>query len=628
MTIQASELTLDHLMHISTKPGINLTDLNFTLMSMEAWGFLRKDLITALGVQRAKRFLLRYAYNCGAHEARMLKDKINWKDDMEWLLAGSKMHSLTGRSLSYPEEFYVDLEKKTFNVSGYWIDSYEAKQHLEHFPMHSEPICYFLIGYASGYTSACVGKKIIFKEVKCRGKGDDHCSYIGKTVEEWGDDISEELLFYVDDDMSGELDQMYRKVELEKERFRIGSSLSRNLTTAMLKGEGFPAFAELLGKSLHCPVLIENSNFKLLAQYGDNPGMTDYMSAENFWPSEYETAALNHIIVTDLKDKTFKLLTTSIVVRNQVHGYITIALDQKSDDFHEDLLERVATIAALYLQNERIALETEQRLKGELVEQLLNDDGTEVGEIHNRLSSLGYNLTEPHYIMHIDINNPTIEEDNTTNDKYMRIRNQLTTSIQNADDQYNMLILTKLNTIQVIVAKKWIENQRTTIKKFGEKLLGQVVSSDRQICIGISNETRKLSDFNTKAQEAKKAVELAKYRTSKSEIVLSNELGHLTLFLNAREPAELEAFAKGKLSPVLEYDEKRNSELLQTLFYYSQNEFNLHKTAREMSISISGMRYRIQQIEDLLYTDLSDSNSRFEIQIALQIFLTLGRIQM
>ena len=118
MTIQASELTLDHLMHISTKPGMNLTDLNFTLTSMEAWGLLRKDLITALGVQRAKRFLLRYAYNCGAHEARMLKDKINWKDDMEWLIAGSKMHSLTGRSLSYPEEFYVDLEKKTFLVTG------------------------------------------------------------------------------------------------------------------------------------------------------------------------------------------------------------------------------------------------------------------------------------------------------------------------------------------------------------------------------------------------------------------------------------------------------------------------------------------------------------------------------
>ncbi|ARF17112.1 XylR N-terminal domain-containing protein [Sporosarcina ureae] len=626
MKLKASELTLNDLLTISTKLGEGLQDLNFGLTSMDGWAVLRADLINALGIQRAKRFILRYAYRSGMHEARILKEKIKWENDLEWLIAGSKMHDLTGRSLSYPDKFNVDIEKGQFNVCGYWIDSSEVKQHLEHFPMHVEPICYFLIGYASGYTSECLGKRIIFKEVKCKGKGDDHCSYIGKTVEEWGDEISEELLYYEDEDMSGELDQMYRKVERQKERLETGYSLSRNLTKVMLQGGGFTEFAEILGKSLHCPVLIENMNYEVLGKNGDNPGMEKNMSARNFWDESNES--IPEFVETELKDKTFKLLTTPIILENKIYGFITIALNKKSDNYHIDLLERVAVVVALYMQNQRVAIETEQRLKGELLEQLLNGKSTDVGDVFNRFSYLGYDLKQPHYIIYIEINDRMINEEDNLNYDYLRIRRQLTSLFQN-ENKYtsNVPVLTKLNTVQTIVPQQFLENEKVTIQEFGERLLKNIDVQEKQICIGISDKTEKITDFNNRAKEAKKAVELAKFRSRDSGVILSSELGNLTLFLNAREPKELESFATLKLKEIIEYDNKKNSELLETLFYYSQNEFNLHKTAREMSISISGMRYRILRIEELLSVELSNSNSRFEIQMALQIFLLLGKIK-
>ncbi|PIC56097.1 hypothetical protein CSV80_15135 [Sporosarcina sp. P12(2017)] len=626
MKLKASELTLNDLLTNSTKPGERLQDLNFALTSMDAWAVLRTDLINALGIQRAKRFILRYAYRSGMHEARILKEKIQWNDDLEWLLAGSKMHNLTGRSLSYPEDFNVDMEKGQFNVSGYWIDSSEVKQHLEYFPMHVEPICYFLIGYASGYTSECLGKQIVFKEIKCKGKGDDHCSYTGKTVEEWGDDISEELLYYEDEDMSGELDQMYQQIERQKDRLETGYSLSRNLTKVMLQGGGFKEFAELLGKSLHCEVLIENVNYEVIGKYGDNPGMERNMSANKFWDISNEN--IPEFLETELKDKTFKLLTAPILLENEVYGFITIALNRKSDSFHRDLLERVAVVVALYMQNQRVAIETEQRLKGELLEQLLNEKSADVLEIYNRFSYLGYDLKQPHYIIYIEINDQTINEDIKTNNDFLKIRRQLTNFFQGENKyNYNIPVLTKLNAIQTIVPKQFLYDEKMTIQDFGDRLLRQFDDEGKQICIGISDTTENLTDFNNRSKEAKKAVELAKFRSRESGVILSSELGNLTLFLNAREPEELESFASEKLHEILNYDTKKNSELLETLFYYTQNEFNLHKTAREMSISISGMRYRILKIEELLLINLSNSNSRFEIQMALQIYLLLGKIK-
>lgn len=622
MGIKAHDLSLDHLITTQEKTGMKLKDLQLTLTSADAWGLLRKDLTSALGVSRAKRFLLRYGWNCGVHEARILKKAIDWENDLEWLIAGSKMHHLTGRVLSYPENFQVNMEKGRFNVSGHWIDSYEAKQHLTYSGKHHEPVCYFLIGYASGYTSECMGKKVIFKEINCKGKGDQHCSYIGKTVDEWGEEISEELFFYEDADMGKELDQMHRRIEQQKERFKIGYTLSQNLTKDMLQGKGLPGFAETIGRSLHCPVLIEGKHYETLAEYGDIPEIHKYMSVYNI-KDKIEKMKGNSFIEWSLEDKTFKLLTTPILIESKNFGYITIVIDQENDDFYKDLLERAAIISALHMQNERVAIETEQRLKGELLEQLLNNKGFKKNEMFDRFSYLDYNLSTPHYVMYVVIQEETKKIDNY---EYLNIRNKISESIYQdfLNDDNQPLILLKLNCIQAIIDKDLIDTNYKSPRHFGEKLIKKLGLAN--VYIGISDPAKEITDFYKKFQEVKRAVELAIWKKSESKVVLSNELGHLTLFLSARDPEDLEAFANENLHNLIEYDKKRNAELLHTLMQYTQNEFNVHKTAREMCISISGMRYRIQKIEELLEIDLSDSNSRFQVQLSLQILLVLGKV--
>ena len=630
VSIKASDLNLDHFMRSSERTGMRMRELQLLLTSADAQGMLCKDLITALGIERAKRFLLRYGYHCGVHEARLLKDSVQWQSDLDWLIAGSKMHHITGRVFSYPEKFRVDMEKGIFDVAGYWNDSFEATQYLKYFPLHNEPICYYMVGYASGYNTECMGKKVIFREMQCRGKGDDHCSYVGKTLEQWGDEIKEDLLFFEDDDMSTELDQMYRKVEQEKEKLKIGYALSRHLTQAMLQGKGFKTFAKLLGESLNCPVLIESNNFEPLAQYRGIPGLVNDMTVKDQQKKIDKVFRRQSVFEREPENKPIKLLTTAIMIKDKIHGYVTIASGQRFSDFHSDLLERTATTAALYMQNEQVALETEQRLKGDLLEQLINNKEAKAEDIHSRLAILGYDIREPHYVIHIEMKEKNKEHASSLNSDYLKIYNKFTDIFNFVINRNGpiALMLPKLDTVQAIISKKYIDAEHMTVKKFGERLLRELGGNNHRMYIGISEETSNLSDFYQKAVEAKKAVELAKVRSCDSKVILASELGHITLFLNARAPEELEAFAVGKLQTILDYDEKKKAELLLTLFYYSQNEFNLHKTARSMTISISGMRYRLQKIEDLLNIDLSNSNVRFEMQLALQILLMLGKINL
>lgn len=66
---------------------------------------------------------------------------------------------------------------------------YEAEQHLHHYGKAPSPVCWSLLGYSSGFVSACLGKEIYFREKRCLGEGAKHCVAIGRDAESWGKDL-------------------------------------------------------------------------------------------------------------------------------------------------------------------------------------------------------------------------------------------------------------------------------------------------------------------------------------------------------------------------------------------------------------------------------------------------------
>jgi len=608
------------------------------ISSTDAWGVLRKDLIDTLGIERAKRFLLRYGWNCGKNEARMLKDMVNWESDLEWLLAGSQMHQIGGRVFSYPEHFQVDVEEGTFNVSGYWIDSYEAKQHLHHYSLYHEPICYFLIGYGGGYTSECLGKKVIFKETQCVGKGDKHCCYVAKTVEEWGSEIGDELINYEEQDITDELDIVYRRVERQSEVLHIGTSITKNLTAALLQGKGMGDFAKMLAEELSMPVLIQNQYFDYIAHYYDEslPHVQQYnrKKIRDFIEKQFSRRVLTKTEPLEIVPDQ-NLLISPIIIQNDVYGYISIYRERAPfGDAETDFLERAASICAVKMLNERTAIQTEERMKGDLLEELFKGE-TEPTNIIKRFSYFGYNMNKPHYVLTIDFPNESLflnPEENTKS----RANNALKVLMNflNREETYyqtTFIKLEKFSKATVIISNEYLLKKKTSIKQFAKHCyeLLEKGHGTHPIYIGVSKICKDVGQYSTRFKEANKAIEVAKVKNrlmnvSNSRVVHADEIGHILILLDARKPEELLEYANEFLFDLKTYDEKNSTELIRTLFYYIENECNLHKTAREMNVSISGMRYRINRIADLLQVDLSKASSKFEIQISLQTYMAFN----
>ena len=55
----------------------------------------------------------------------------------------------------------------------------------------STPVCWSLVGYASGYASACLGQEIYFRERECLAQGAPHCTVVGKDAASWGDQLED-----------------------------------------------------------------------------------------------------------------------------------------------------------------------------------------------------------------------------------------------------------------------------------------------------------------------------------------------------------------------------------------------------------------------------------------------------
>jgi DNA-binding NtrC family response regulator len=168
---------------------IRLHEQRVVILSAAAMGLMRKELIDTLGMETARRLLLRFGFADGYHDAVSLRERWQWTSPLDGLRRGATLHALEG--IVRADVLRVDYDETSgdFHEEVVWHDSYEAEQHVHHYGKGAAPVCWSLVGYSSGFVSACIGKEIYFRESACVGQGAGRCAAVGRDAKSWGDDI-------------------------------------------------------------------------------------------------------------------------------------------------------------------------------------------------------------------------------------------------------------------------------------------------------------------------------------------------------------------------------------------------------------------------------------------------------
>ena len=165
---------------------IRLHEQRVVILSAAAMGLMRKELVDTLGPEAARRVLLRFGFADGYHDAVNLRARSNWANPLDGLRSGALLHTLEGIVRADVRRAEYDEASGRFEEEVTWHDSYEAEQHVHHYGKSASPVCWSLVGYSSGFVSACLGKEIYFREMTCASQGHRHCSAIGRDVNGWG----------------------------------------------------------------------------------------------------------------------------------------------------------------------------------------------------------------------------------------------------------------------------------------------------------------------------------------------------------------------------------------------------------------------------------------------------------
>ena len=185
-----TNLHLSELLDFRPDQGIiRLHEQRVVILSAAAMGLLRKELIDTLGVETAERLALRFGFADGYHDAVNLRERSKWTDPREGIGAGAMLQTLEGIVRVDVRKVDYDAESGRFEEEVMWHDSYVAEQHVHHYGKSAAPVCWSLVGYASGFVSACLGKEIYFREMSCAAQGAKHCVAIGRDAESWGAEL-------------------------------------------------------------------------------------------------------------------------------------------------------------------------------------------------------------------------------------------------------------------------------------------------------------------------------------------------------------------------------------------------------------------------------------------------------
>ncbi len=184
---------LTECLHFSPGDGrIWMNNRRMVLLYNAALGSLRREIVDALGMERARGVFMRTGYVSGVRDAELVREQWPNADPIQLLAAGTRLHALEG--VVKVEALSINYDAKRGEYSGefLWHNSSEADEHIAAYGLATEPVCWMQLGHAIGYVTSLVGKLIIFRELECRGMGFPVCRLVGKPAEEW-DDVERDL---------------------------------------------------------------------------------------------------------------------------------------------------------------------------------------------------------------------------------------------------------------------------------------------------------------------------------------------------------------------------------------------------------------------------------------------------
>lgn len=97
------------------------------------------------------------------------------------------------------------------------------------------------------------------------------------------------------------------------------------------------------------------------------------------------------------------------------------------------------------------------------------------------------------------------------------------------------------------------------------------------------------------------------------------DLGIYNLLMSITDKEIFKDYYNDTLGELIEYDKNNDSNILEVLKYYLENNGSVQKTAEHFYVHRNSINYRLNKVQDILDMDISDLDNRIQLRLAFMV---------
>lgn len=378
-------------------------------------------------------------------------------------------------------------------------------------------------------------------------------------------------------------------------------NLQKKLLLAYLDGSSFHEAAQIISKALKCHCALLDTNLEI-------KGADSYLAKQS----------INDITIQQSSN------IIPLVVEHRTYGYLYLKAHHCEKPHELEQLRRyIFSPLTLWYDKEVVIFAARQNSRDDFVWQLTKGHSLPLEEISRQGEILGFNLKTRYTCVtaKLNVKNQLFNDEdlNWISGNIVSLKEEILASARELE---RSLMLTYQNSLLIIyyetlngISGKDINNFLNKIEEKSKMIFPKLVFH-----WGISEASTDVPDFSVLFNHAKLALELCSSSNNKNErYTFKNTMLSSMLSVIAGN-SKLNRQARNIITPLIEYDNAKNMNLVETLQAYLYCK-NTSKTARALNLHRQSLLYRLNKIEDLIEMSLKDSDNLLLLDICLRLYM-------
>ncbi|AWE48810.1 helix-turn-helix domain-containing protein [Streptomyces nigra] len=303
----------------------------------------------------------------------------------------------------------------------------------------------------------------------------------------------------------------------------------------------------------------------------------------------------------------------AVVAGGELLGALVLRGQPGLDPVDQSTLERAATVTSLLLLARRSAAEAEQRVRGELLDDLLDARDRDPRLLRERASRLHADLDARHVVLAARLDAVAADAEHEADAR----RRLWSAASHLAATRHGLAAARDGGTVLLLPLTG--DDTATALARRTARHLGTAVHE--AVTVGASAPVEDLAahpDAVAAAyEEGRRCLEALRLLGRPGDGAAAEDFGFLGLLLAGDR--DVTGFVTRTIGPVVAYDQRRGTDLLRTLDAYFACGMSPARTKDDLHVHVNTVAQRLERVGRLLGDDWQSPARALEIQLALRL---------